>query len=364
MAPGKPGFLEWFQGAVGGQPPPRSFPLPGCSPLLLLSPAPPLPCLPSLPSLALQFSLRGGPRTRSPQGLPGNRLLPPWSPFPFLASQEFCPRPAGQLLEEGTGPALGEQPREPAHCPRLGTHNQLAQTPHTQAPAVLRAAQPIVQGRASRSRNSYYGMEISQVQTTRPGCERRCLPSVLFWSPQAALPSRCSPHLPRPSARGCPKTCRDPGVEVRAGESDLAGLCVCVRIYVCVHLCVHVCICVYVCCTHTPVCTHVLYTFTSVHTCVVHVYICVRVSYTCTPVHACGRGWCAVCICVYVHEYTCVHWYTHVYPCLCSHVWGCVRVGRCVHVLLLGVPGARPPLPGCLWVMDELWCFPGSIPAF
>lgn len=129
---------------------------------------------------------------RSLQGFPGNRpnLLPRSPPLPCAC--ESCPKCAphlsspylGQLSwrrEEGSqtwarvGPSGFAAPWPgPAgeHKPARG----LAQPPerlpspvsHTQAPAQLRDSAAHCSGEGPVAR-IYYGMEISQVQTTRPG---------------------------------------------------------------------------------------------------------------------------------------------------------------------------------------------------
>ena len=310
---GKPGFPEWFQGAIGGQPPPD---LPSSSAVLPCSSSPP-PAFSPLPCPPVQSQGRPkdrGPSDQEPPGPPRKQASASLEPRPLPGIAGVLPPPHRAAPGGGSRPSPGGAAPGACPAPRLGAHNQLAQTPHTQAPAMLRAAQPIVRGRAPCARISYYGMEISQVQTARPGCECRCPPSVLFPRPQAALPSRCSPYLPRPSARGCPQAGRDPGAEVRAGESETWQGCVYVCVYRCVHLCVHVCICVYECCTHTPVCTHVR-VYICAHMCCTHVHLYMRVGVggvLCLHVHVCAQ------------EYTCVAWYTHVYPCLCSRVSVCV----------------------------------------
>lgn len=198
--------------------------------------------------------------------------------------------------------------RSPRACqaPLLAMHVQLAQTPRTPAPAALTDAQPIVRGRAPVARISYYGMEMSQVQTARPGCEHP-LPSAVF-HPGAPSPRQAAAPSPPPSAWVCPQACRD-GAAVRAVSQKL-GRDVCVCVYLCV-CCAHVC---------------------------VHMYVC-----TCT----CGHG----CACsVFAHAHVCE------YMSLCL----CVRARVCTHVCLCScsrVRGrdvcARAPSWGCLPVMNE-----------
>lgn len=304
-------------------------PLPIFPPPRLFSPAPPLPRLPSLPSLALQFSLRGGPRiraplTRSPQGLPGNRLQPPWSPVPFLALQEFCPRPAGQLLEEGAGPALGEQPREPAQRPPSGhtisspRRLTLRRPPCSEPLSPLFGEGPLVPEslitgwRFLKSRPQGLAVSAAASSVFCSGAPRQPCQA-------AALPTSPGP-LPGAARRPAGIPGRRSGlVSQRLGRAVCmcAHLCVCASVCACVYLCVHV--------LYTHLCAH-MYAFTSVHTCVVHMYICVLVFFT--HVHLCVCVGMGGVLCLHVpvcaHEYTCVAWYTHVYPCLCSRVWVCV----------------------------------------
>ena len=251
-------------------PPLLSFPArppssPGCA-LPLLSPPPASLLSPPPPSSSVSEEDQGPgpPVARSPQGFPGNRpkplppLPPPWEPppLPSQLSHESCTPPnPGQLLEEGrrrggqawlcrplaqpwgrSGPAGGlAQPLRACQAPLLALHIQLAQTPHTPAPAALRDAQPIVRGRAPAARISYYGMEMSQVQTTRPGCEHP-LPSPVFHpgAPRPCQATAPSPHPPPGSAR------RPTGIPGRRSVlvSQKLGRDVCMCVYLCVCRCV------------------------------------------------------------------------------------------------------------------------------
>lgn len=190
-------------------------------------------------------------------------------------------------------------------------------------------------------------------------------PSPVFCSGAPSQPCQAAalPTSPGPLPGAARRPAGIPGR--RSGlVSQRLGRAVCM----CAHLCVCVSVCACVCVLYTYTCarTYVVQC-TSANVCCTRVHLCVRVfvhMYIC--MHVCECGWCAVfvcaCVCMCVHMCTLIRRSRPVFVFTC--VGACVRVGRCVHALLLGVPGAGPPLPGCPWVMDELWYFPGSIPAF
>lgn len=359
MAPGKPGFPEWFQGAVGGQPPPRSFPLLGCSPLLLLSPA----CLlyPPLPSSSVSEEAQGPGAPRASQET-GSCLL--GAPSPSWHHRSSAPTPQGSSWRRGQAQPWGSSPGSLPIAPASGHTISLPRRLTLRRPPCSELLSPLFGKGPLVPETLITGWRFLKSRPQGLAVSATASPVFCSGAPRQPCQAAALPTSPSP----LPRAARRPAGVLgwRSGlVSQRLGRAVC--------MCAHLCVCASVC-ARVYLCVRVLYAYTCVHACI-HLHMCTHVLYACTSVCACFShtytcacmwAWAVCCLHlhVYVHEHTCVHWYTHVYPCLCSHVWGCVRVGRCVHMLLLGVPGTRPPLPGCLWVMDELWCFPGSIPAF